>query len=68
VVGGLCKFILITSESTDDELQERLTFYLEQIESKYRVQIQNFTQTGNQRNVNSDAMIELAKKILLIYI
>ncbi|RLI63175.1 MAG: hypothetical protein DRO88_10580 [Promethearchaeia archaeon] len=68
MVGGLCKFILITSESTDDELQERLTFYLEQIESKYRVQIQNFTQTGNQRNVNSDAMIELAKKILLIYI
>ena len=66
MVGGLCKFILITSESTDDELQERLTFYLEQIESKYRVQIQNFTQTGNQSNVNSDAMIELAKKILLI--
>ncbi|MHA1777780.1 MAG: hypothetical protein ACTSWC_13510 [Promethearchaeota archaeon] len=55
MVGGLCKFILITSESTDDELQERLTFYLEQIESKYRVQIQSFTQTGNQSNVNSDA-------------
>lgn len=66
VVGELCKIILITSESADEELQERLTFYLNRIESSFGAEIQNFSQTGNQSNVSSDDMIDLAKKILLI--
>ncbi|MBD3353231.1 MAG: hypothetical protein GF364_17255 [Candidatus Lokiarchaeota archaeon] len=62
--GNLIKAALFLSEKSDKPLKQRLQFFVDYIEEKFKEGLIKFKQTGRAKEISQEEVVKIAKQIL----